>query len=116
MALAGNKHMSLHTGRCSCLVWFSQGDKLFDRANQTATEAFSSIRTVAAFSLAGPLSQLYRQLLVAPTRVGARRAHINGVGFGFSQFFIFVVYALAFWYGGNRGADGTMNLGQLLKV
>lgn len=93
-----------------------QGDKLFDSANQTATEAFSSIRTVAAFSLAKPLSTLYGDLLKAPTKVGARRAHVNGLGFGFSQFIIFAVYALAFWYGAKLVADGTMDLGQLLKV
>ena len=89
---------------------------MFDRANQTATEAFASIRTVAAFSLARPLCDLYRNLLVAPSRMSARRAHTSGIGFGYSQFVIFALYALAFWYGGKLVAEGTMELDNLLKV
>ena len=46
----------------------------------------------------------------------ARRAHVSGVGFGFSQFVIFAVYALAFWYGGILISQGRMDLGQVLKV
>lgn len=97
-------------------MWALQGNKLFDKANQTAAEAFASIRTVAAFSLATPMGGLYRSLLAGPSKLGARRAHVNGIGFGYSQFVIFAVYALAFWYGGKLVRSGDLDLEELLKV
>lgn len=74
-----------------------QASKLFDQANQTAAEAVASIRTVAAFSLQPQVSQLYKQQLVQPTKAIEKTSHTSGIGFGFSQFVIFAVYALGFW-------------------
>ena len=85
---------------CLCLKvvhMYVQASKLFDSANQTAAEAVASIRTVAAFSLQPQVSQLYKQQLVQPTRAIEKTSHTSGVGFGFSQFVIFAVYALGFW-------------------
>ncbi len=43
-----------------------QASELFSAANQTASEAFAAIRTVAAFSLQAPLGALYENLLEKP--------------------------------------------------
>lgn len=43
-----------------------QASGLFAAANQTASEAFAAIRTVAAFSLQGQLGSLYEKLLEKP--------------------------------------------------
>lgn len=56
------------------------------------------------------------QLLEAPTAAVAMRAHVSGLGFGFSQFAVFSVYALAFWYGGQLIRAGEMTFSQVLKV
>jgi len=74
-----------------------QASKLFDSANQTAAEAVSSIRTVAAFSLQVQVSQLYEQQLVGPTKMIERSSQTSGLGFGASQFIIYAVYAVGFW-------------------
>ena len=44
------------------------------------------------------------------------RAHASGLGFGFSQFAVFSVYALAFWYGGQLMRSGEMTFSEVLKV
>ena len=44
------------------------------------------------------------------------RAHASGLGFGFSQFAVFSVYALAFWYGGQLMRSGEMTFSDVLKV
>lgn len=44
------------------------------------------------------------------------RAHASGLGFGFSQFAVFSVYALAFWYGGQLIRHGEMTFSEVLKV
>ena len=63
-----------------------------------------------------PLGALYDRLLEAPTRALAARAHTSGLGFGFSQFAVFSVYALAFWYGGQLMRRGEMDFAQVLKA
>lgn len=94
----------------------AQASELFDAANQTASEAFEATRTVAAFQLADPLGRVYEGLLAKPQAAVFARAHASGLGFGFSQFAVFSVYALAFWYGGQLMRAGQMDFGQVLKV
>ena len=94
----------------------AQASELFDAANQTASEAFAAMRTVAAFQLAEPLGRVYEGLLAKPQAAVTARAHASGLGFGFSQFAVFSVYALAFWYGGQLMRAGQMDFAQVLKV
>ncbi|KAA6419418.1 MAG: ATP-binding cassette transporter [Trebouxia sp. A1-2] len=96
--------------------FFTEASKLFDNANQTAAEAVSSIRTVAAFSLQVQVSQLYEQQLVMPTKMIKRSSQTSGLGFGASQFIIFAVYAVGFWYGGREIAKGDLTFTEMLKV
>ena len=58
------KHRSLHS--LSVHAMHVQASELFAAANQTASEAFAAIRTVAAFSLQGQLGSLYKKLLDKP--------------------------------------------------
>ncbi len=74
-----------------------QANKLYDQANQVASEAFSSIRVVAAFTLEQHILKLYRGLLAAPSKACRRSAWTSGLGFGIGQGSIFFVYALVFW-------------------
>ena len=69
-----------------------QDHKLYAAANQTATEAFTSIRTVAAFSLAPHLSLQYRQGMQGPRRAGVIKANTAGGSFGTSQFVLYASY------------------------
>lgn len=85
-------------------------------ADQVATEAFRAIRVVQAFNLQGNVEALWERFSAADAKGKARRAHVTGVGFGFSQFAMFAIYSLAFWYGGMRVEQGQMNLEEMLKV
>lgn len=62
-----------------------QVSKLYDQANQLASEAFTSIRVVAAFTLERHIVQMYEQLLAGPTRVSRKTAWTQGAGFAFGQ-------------------------------
>ncbi|CAL8467005.1 g6541 [Coccomyxa elongata] len=110
MVIAGGIQASVMTG------FSSKASELFDAANQTASEAFAAMRTVAAFQLAEPLGRVYEGLLAKPQAAVTARAHASGLGFGFSQFAVFSVYALAFWYGGQLMRAGQMDFAQVLKV
>lgn len=74
-----------------------QASALFDAANQTAAEAVHNARTVAAFSLQPQLSMLYEQQLAKPTKSIRKNSLTAGLGFGYSQACVYVIYALGFW-------------------
>lgn len=57
-----------------------------------------------------------KQNIVCMQAAVVARAHASGLGFGFSQFAVFSVYALAFWYGGQLMRAGQMDFAQVLKV
>jgi ATP-binding cassette, subfamily B (MDR/TAP), member 1 len=94
----------------------SDADKLFSEANQIAAEALGSIRTIAAFSLQDKISNLYHQGMAGPEKEIMKRANTSGGGFGFSQFVMFAVYALAFWFGGQQISEGNLSFDDMLRA
>ena len=111
MSLSFSTASPHHTTVCA-----SQASKLFDSANQTAAEAVHSIRTVAAFSLQVQVSRLYEQQLVEPTKNIEKTSHTSGLGFGFSQFVIFAVYALGFWWVPHHTAMTTQSINRSIYL
>ena len=56
-----------------------QTESEFASANVTASESFSSIRTVAAFSMESQIQDLYNDLLTAPAKAASKTALIGCV-------------------------------------
>lgn len=96
--------------------WEQGAGQVFQKANSVATDAFTSIRVVAAYGLQSRVHLLYEGLLKGPAKDSFKRAQLNGAGFGFSNFTMFALYALAFWYGGKLISQGQLNFADLLKV
>jgi ABC-type multidrug transport system fused ATPase/permease subunit len=57
----------------------------FALANQTATEAFTNIRTIAAFGMESKVAELYGEKLGAPTRMSRKRAISSGERLGIRE-------------------------------
>ena len=57
-----------------------QTESEFASANVIASESFSSIRTVAAFSMEAQIQDLYRGLLSAPAKAASKTALIGCAG------------------------------------
>ena len=85
-------------------------------AQQIASEALAAPRAVAALGLDVPLAGAYDALLAGPARRAAARGQVAGVSFGLSQFVLFAVYALAFYYGGRLVSEGRMSFEAMLRV
>ena len=98
------------------LNFSSKEEETFAAANQTASEAFTSIRTVAAFNMEDQVAALYEDALRQPTAESRKRANWAGLGFGFSQFVLFGIYALAFWYMGLEVSRGNSSFESALKA
>jgi ATP-binding cassette subfamily B (MDR/TAP) protein 1 len=73
----------------------------YEKAGTVSTEAVGGIRTVASFTNEEKLLKMYSDKLEEPARLGVKKAHVSGIGFGASQFCMFAVNTLAFWYGGR---------------
>ena len=85
-------------------------------AQQIASEALAAPRAVAALGLDVPLAGAYDALLAGPARRAAARGQVAGVSLGLSQFVLFAVYALAFYYGGRLVSEGRMSFEAMLRV
>ena len=83
-----------------------QSHTMYGVANQTATEAFTSIRTVAAFSLGPRLSSQYNQAMVGSSRAGVAKANSAGASFGTSQFVVYATYGAPLLAGTRSGCPG----------
>ncbi|EGG17681.1 hypothetical protein DFA_08677 [Cavenderia fasciculata] len=81
---------------------FSQKSKdAYANAGQVASEAIGAVRTVASFSSEEKIFKNYEKKLAGPMSMGFKNAQVSGIAMGFSQFVIFAVYALSYWYGGR---------------
>ncbi|KAK9846492.1 hypothetical protein WJX81_005240 [Elliptochloris bilobata] len=111
---------------CIALAGLMQGKVMFglnyqvskaaDVANQIAAEAVAAIRTVAAFGMEAALTQQFRLELRKPWAKFKQSALVTGLAFGSSFAAIFLVYALAFYYGGQLVAWHEATFGDVLKV
>ncbi|KAL2917729.1 hypothetical protein HK105_202602 [Polyrhizophydium stewartii] len=84
-------------------------------AGGVAQQVLSSMRTVVSFGGEEREVARYNKHLDEAERFGIKKALFNGIGVGAIQGLIFLVYALAFWYGNTLIPD-SMNAGQVLNV
>ena len=61
----------------------------YAQANQTATDAFSSIRVIQAYGLQRTITQLYSQLMAPADAQMQKNAHYTGLAFGYSNLIMF---------------------------
>jgi ATP-binding cassette, subfamily B (MDR/TAP), member 1 len=99
------------------IISFLSGEReTYATANATASEAFVSIRTVAAFGMEGQVARLYAQQLTEPTKSSKGRIISSGLGFGFFQLVIFGIFSLAFWFAGEEVSAGRSSFVDVLKA
>ncbi|CAL4974577.1 unnamed protein product [Urochloa decumbens] len=99
------------------LKGFSQDAKmLYEDASQVATEAISSIRTVASFSAEKRVMTVYDHKCEASKNQGVRTGMVGGLGFGFSFMMMYLTYGLCFYVGGQFVRHNISTFGDVFKV
>ncbi|KAJ8900790.1 hypothetical protein NDN08_000090 [Rhodosorus marinus] len=73
--------------------------KLFANANAIATNTVDSIQTVTSLGVGEKFLADYDHELEIPAQTGKRKALITGSAFGFTQFCMFGIWGLSFWFG-----------------
>ncbi|KAJ9437003.1 Multidrug resistance protein 1 [Diplonema papillatum] len=71
-----------------------------------ASEAITNIKTVISFNGQPTMLEMFSQAGDAQVRAKIKRALGQGIAYGVSQFFMFAVFGVAFWYGGSLISDG----------
>ncbi|KAJ7570216.1 hypothetical protein O6H91_01G110400 [Diphasiastrum complanatum] len=73
----------------------------YEEASHVASDAVSSIRTVASFCAEEKVLALYEEKCKISLKSTIRQGMMNGSGSGISNFVTFAGSALSFWYGGH---------------
>ncbi|KAF9577705.1 ATP-binding cassette, sub-B (MDR TAP), member 4, partial [Lunasporangiospora selenospora] len=92
------------------------GQDAYARAGAMAEQAIGSIKTVSAFGGQSRELAKYSRELDNAYITGIKKARVLGIGTASYMLFLFMAYALAFWYGSHQVKDGKMEPGNVLKV
>ncbi|XP_019094989.1 PREDICTED: ABC transporter B family member 11-like isoform X2 [Camelina sativa] len=88
----------------------------YEEASQVANDAVGSIRTVASFCAEEKVMKMYKKQCEGPIKDGIKQGFISGLGFGFSFFILFCVYATSFYAGARLVEDGKTTFNDVFQV
>lgn len=89
---------------------------LYEDASQVATDAISSIRTVASFGAEKRVMTIYNKKCEASKNQGVRTGMVGGIGFGFSFMMMYLTYGLCFYVGGQFVRHNKSTFADVFKV
>ncbi|KAG8055753.1 hypothetical protein GUJ93_ZPchr0001g32161 [Zizania palustris] len=99
------------------LKGFSDDAKmLYEDASHVATDAVSSIRTVASFCSEKRVMTIYDSKCEASKNQGIRTGMVGGLGFGFSCLMLYFTYGLCFYVGAQFVRHNKSTFGDVFKV
>ncbi|KAL5227513.1 hypothetical protein ABZP36_015778 [Zizania latifolia] len=99
------------------LKGFSDDAKmLYEDASQVATDAVSSIRTVASFCSEKRVVTIYDNKCEALKNQGIRTGMVGGLGFGFSFLMLYFTYGLCFYVGAQFVRHNKTTFDDVFKV
>ncbi|KAI9343422.1 P-loop containing nucleoside triphosphate hydrolase protein [Zopfochytrium polystomum] len=110
IALAGAMQLKVMTG------YGSKSKEAYEDASVIANEAIDTIRTVLTLTKEPVFLENYKRNIEEPFRIAARGAPVAAIGFGVSQGFIFLTYALAFYAGSQLVLAGKMRTDDVFTV
>lgn len=93
-----------------------KSQKATSAVNQIATEAISTIRTIASFTSEDRVAAMFTQKLRGPYLLGIKRATVGGFLTGLGQLFVFCAQALSLWYGSTLIESGEYEFGDMMTV
>uniref|UniRef100_A0A3Q4GPN6 ATP-binding cassette sub-family B member 5 n=1 Tax=Neolamprologus brichardi TaxID=32507 RepID=A0A3Q4GPN6_NEOBR len=94
----------------------SKEQTAYAKAGAVAEEVISSIRTVFAFSGQEKEIERYHKNLEDAKRMGIKKAISANLSMGVTFLFIYLSYALAFWYGSTLILGDEYTIGTVLTV
>jgi len=90
--------------------------EMYEDANQVATDAVGSIRTVASFCAEKRVVTTYNQKCQALRKQGIRSGIVGGLGYGFSFLIVYLTYGLCFYVGAQFVHQGKTTFSDVFRV
>jgi ATP-binding cassette, subfamily B (MDR/TAP), member 1 len=90
--------------------------KSYEQAGSIASEAVDNVRTVIAVNQEDAFLNDYHVALEVPTAAASRNAHVSGFAFGFGEGMVFLVWALAFYYGAKTVVWGFATFAEMMRA
>ncbi|CAF2041701.1 hypothetical protein HID58_033497 [Brassica napus] len=100
-----------------CITGFSANAKeKYEEASQVASDAVSSIRTVASLCAEDKVMDLYQQKCEAPKKQGVRLGLVSGSGYGISFLALYCINSLCFYVGSWLIQKRMATFGEFFQV
>ncbi|ORX65020.1 P-glyco protein [Basidiobolus meristosporus CBS 931.73] len=99
------------------LTGFSEKTKkTYEQAAQIASESVQNMRTVASLAREETFQRLFEERNAPAHKTAIRGAIVSSLGTGFSNGSVYLVYALAFWYGAHLIKSGEYDSSKVMQV
>jgi ATP-binding cassette, subfamily B (MDR/TAP), member 1 len=110
MAISSYYQMKMMSG------FDSSAKKDFASSGAIASEAVDNIRSVTGVGIQDYWLDRYGESLQAPLKKGRKSALVTGIAFGFAEFSLFGLWAVAFWVGAKFIENGQCTFLGLMKA
>jgi ATP-binding cassette subfamily B (MDR/TAP) protein 1 len=92
-------------------------DVIESQAGSILSESVCNTKTIYSYNMQSKVVEMYKAILESKDKSVNKSSFINGILFGLSQFFIFIIYAVLFYAGAQFmvNSDTPMSLGDFLK-
>eukprot|EP00121_Abeoforma_whisleri_P001805 Awhi_evm1s1615 len=94
--------------------FMADGAKVYEAAGKIAGETVDNIRTVNALNCGYYFLGKYAHNLEKPKSSNFRKAQVAAIIFGFSEFCVLAIWALAFWYGTQLISQGKCDFEDMM--
>lgn len=110
MIIAGAIQMAFTTG------FSAKTDVAYKDSSSLITESMINIRTVTSFGYENMILNKYTDKLKVPYEIGVKKGNISGLLFGFSQFIMYLVFALIFYFGAVFIRDNNLSIADVFTA
>ena len=110
MMIAGAIQMAFTTG------FSAKTDVAYKDSSSLITESMINIRTVTSFGYENMILNKYTDKLKIPYEIAVKKGNISGLLFGFSQFIMYLVFALIFYLGAIFIRDNNLDIADVFTA
>ncbi len=110
MIIASVFHFKLQQG-------FSSVDEVIEAtAGGILSESVSNTKTLYCYNMQSRVVRMYNKMLSNGMKTINKTSFVNGILFGFSQFIMFVTYAIIFYAGGCFMYQGSLQIKEMFRA
>jgi len=110
IALSGALQHKLRKGLIEC------DENLDIESGGVLSESVINTKTIFSFNMQSKIADYYEEIIMKGKGSLLKQSLITGITFGFSQFIMFITYAVVFYAGGSFIIQGTLTFGNMMRA